>query len=309
MSPPRIVSLLPSATETVAALGLADALVGRSHECDAPASVAALPAVTAPRFKTDRPSAEIDRSVRAIVEQGLAVYHVDAEALRALRPDVILTQDQCEVCSVSVKQLEAAVADWVEGRPRVIPAHGTTLDQVWHDIRAVADGLGVADRGAALEARLKQRVDAIASRAEAQPARPSLAAIEWIDPLMASGNWMPELIALAGGRSRFGRNGAPSPWISREDLGREDPDVILVSPCGFTIAQSRADMGVLTAWSGWRRLGAVAADRVYIADGNRWFHRPGPSLVEALEMFAEMLHPEAFDFGHRGQAWVRWEGR
>lgn len=304
MAPPRIVSLLPSATETVAALGLADALVGRSHECDLPS----LPALTAPRFPADRPSAEIDRDVRAIVEQGLAVYRVDAEALRALRPDVILTQDQCEVCSLSTAQLDAAVADWVEGRPLVVSAHGATLAEVWQDIRRVAEALGVAERGAALVAALEGRVAAIAERARAQPRRPRLAAIEWIEPLMGSGNWMPELIALAGGASLFGAIGQPSPRIDREALMREAPEVILVSPCGFTIAQSRADMPALAGWSGWSGLGAVAAGRVCLADGNRFFHRPGPSLADSLEILAEITHPDAFDFGHRDRDWVRWDG-
>ncbi|MFQ5954150.1 MAG: ABC transporter substrate-binding protein [Kiloniellales bacterium] len=308
MAPPRIVSLLPSATETVAALGLADALVGRSHECDPPFGGAEVPALTAPRFPADRPSAEIDRDVRAIVEQGLAVYRVDAEALRELRPDVILTQDQCKVCSLSTAQLEAAVADWVEGRPRVVSAHGATLAEVWQDMRDVAEALGVAERGAALVAELEGRVEAIAARARAEPRRPRLAAIEWIEPLMGSGNWMPELIALAGGVSLFGKIGEPSPRIDREALGRADPEVILVSPCGFSIAQSRADMPVLADWPGWARLSAVAAGRVCIADGNRYFHRPGPSLGESLEILAEITHPDAFDFGHRDRDWVRWDG-
>lgn len=307
MSPPRIVSLLPSATETVVALGLAEALVGRSHECDGLPGLAALPAVTAPRFRTDRPSAEIDRDVRAIVEQGLAVYRVDAEALRALQPDVILTQDQCEVCAVSVAQLEQAVADWVEGRPRVVSAHATRLEEVWHDIGRIAEALGVTRRGAALVARLKERIDDIAAQTRALATRPRLAAIEWIEPLMAAGNWMPQLIALAGAESLFGRAGGPSPQISLEALCRANPDLILVSPCGFSIAQSRADMPRLASAIGWHRLRAVVDGRVCLADGNRFFHRPGPSLVESLEILAEIVHPDGFDFGHRGRDWVRWE--
>ncbi len=307
MSPPRIVSLLPSATDTVVAVGLGEALVGRSHECDGLPAPAAVPVVTAPRFRTDRPSAEIDRDVRAIVEQGLAVYRVDAEALRGLKPDVILTQDRCEVCSVSVAQLEQAVADWVEGRPRVVSAHATRLEEVWHDIARIAEALGVPARGAALVARLRERIDAIQAQTRAQARRPRLAAIEWIEPLMAAGNWMPQLIALAGGESLFGLAGGPSPWITHEALCQQNPDLILVSPCGFTIAQSHADMPRLAAAIGWQRLRAVVDGRVCIADGNRYFHRPGPSLVESLEILAEIIHPDRFHFGHRGQAWVRWE--
>jgi iron complex transport system substrate-binding protein len=308
MPTPRIVSLLPSATETVAGLGLADWLVGRSHECDHPPEVTALPAVTAPRFPADRPSAEIDRDIRAIVEQGLAVYRVDAERLRALRPEVILTQDQCEVCSVSEAALRQAVGDWVEGRPRVVSLHGATLQAALNDMRIVADALGVPDRGTALVRRLRERIESIAARARDRGPRPTVAALEWIEPLMGAGNWMPELIALAGGTNLFGGIGEPSPWLAWEEGRRADPDLVLVSPCGFSIGQSRADMPALARLPGWQALRAVVAGRVYLADGNRFFHRPGPRLVESLEILAEMLHPQAFAFGLRGDAWVPWAG-
>jgi iron complex transport system substrate-binding protein len=213
---------LPSATETVTGLGLTSSLVGRSHECDGSPEVTALPVVTAPRFRTDRPSAAIDRDIRALVEQGLAVYRVDAERLRTLRPDVILTQDQCDVCSVSAATLSQAVDDWVEGRPRLVTLHGATLAAVMDDMQVVADALGEPGRGTALIRRLRERIEAIAARAEALPRRPTVAAVEWIEPLMGAGNWMPELIAQAGGQAFFGEAGAPSPWLAWDDLRRAD---------------------------------------------------------------------------------------
>jgi iron complex transport system substrate-binding protein len=178
------------------------------------------------------------------------------------------------------------------------------LDDVWNDIRRVAGALGAPDRGEALVARLRERMDAIARRT-ALLARPRIACIEWIEPLMACGNWMPELVARAGGDNRFGEAGKHSPWMTFADLCREDPDVILVVPCGFDVARTRQEMPALTGLDGWSELAAVRAGRVFLADGNRFFNRPGPRLVESLEMLAEMLHPEELRFGHEGDGWVR----
>jgi iron complex transport system substrate-binding protein len=301
----RIVSLLPSLTEIACALGLQPRLVGRSHECDHPPEVRALPACTEPKFSVEGTSGEIDARVRALVRDGLSVYRVDPELLFALRPDLILTQDQCEVCAVSRGDVEAAVCDWLGGAPRVLSVAPSTLGEVWASIASVAEAASVPDRGRVLTAGLTERLSNLGERAGAQPERPSLACVEWLDPLMAAGNWMPELVAIAGGRNALGRTGAHSPTISFADLAAADPDAILVLPCGFDLERTLAELPLLTERPEFASLRAARAGRVYAADGNQYFNRPGPRLVESLEILAELLHPGAFDFGHEGRGWVR----
>jgi iron complex transport system substrate-binding protein len=301
----RIVSLLPSATEIVAALGCAGRLVGRSHECDFPPEVVRLPALTASKLDGEGTSYAIDQRLKSIVQEGLAVYRVDGEKLRALAPDVIVTQDQCEVCAVSLKDVEAAVCAWTDRAARIVSLSPASLADVWADMRRVAEALGVAGRGAALVQRLETRVAAIAARAAAAPDRPRIACIEWIEPLMAAGNWMPEMVGLAGGVNLFGEAGRHSPWLDWDALRAGDPDVILIAPCGFDVARSRRDLPALEALPGWGALPAVRARRVYIADGNQYFNRPGPRLVESLEILAEILHPTQCRHGHEGTGWVR----
>ncbi len=304
MREPRIVSLIPSATEIVAALGFADRMVGRSHECDFPAGVGALPPLTQPKLRVEGTSAEVDARVRELIERGLAVYKVDADRLRALDPDLIVTQDQCQVCAASLADVEAATRGWT-GRPvRIVSLNPMSLDDVWRDVGEVAAALGVPDAGARLVDGLKRRMDAIAARAAAAPTRPRVATIEWIEPLMSGGNWMPTLVAMAGGENLFGTAGAHSPWLEWEALKAADPDIIVVAPCGLDLARIRADLPALAQRPGWRDLGAVKANRVYLADGNQYFNRPGPRLVESLEILAEMLQPALFGFGHEGHAWL-----
>ena len=195
----RIVSLLPSATEIVCALGFESQLIGRSHECDYPAAVTHLPALTEPKFNPDRPSAEIDREVRRIVGEALSVYRVDAQKLRDLAPDVIVTQSQCEVCAVSERDVEDAVGSWLGARPQIVSLAPYGLADIFADIERVARALGEPARGAELVGRLMARMDAVAARARRAATRPTLACIEWLDPLMSAGNWMPEMVEMAGG--------------------------------------------------------------------------------------------------------------
>ncbi len=303
---PRIVSLLASATEIVYALGFGGHLVGRSHECDHPPEVRALPVVTEPCLDPSRPSAEIDRQVKERLERALSLYEVDSAALRALAPDVIVTQTQCEVCAVSLEDVERALADWAGPRVRLVSLHPDVLADIWADIQRVATALDAPDRGAALVADLQARMAALAERARALGERPRIACVEWIEPLMAAGNWMPELVALAGGQDCLARAGAHSAQIAFKDLAAADPEVILVQPCGFDMARTRAEMPALVAQPGWADLGAVKAGRVYLTDGNQYFNRPGPRIVDSLEILAEVLHPEAFDFGHEGRGWTRY---
>jgi len=303
MAGPRIVSLIAGATEIVCALGFEDHLVGRSHECDFPESVRRLTACTEPKFDVEGSSQEIDQRVKAVLRDGLSVYRVHTETLRRLRPDVIVTQTQCEVCAVSLRDVEEAVCQWLGFRPRIVSLAPDALADVWKDISLVAEALGAPGRGEDLNRRLQQRMHAIAARAAEAPQRPTVACIEWIEPLMAAGNWMPELVQMAGGVDLFGTAGKHAPRLTWEQLCAEDPEVILVVPCGFDIARSRRDMPALTQRQGWHDLRAVRGRRVYLADGNHYFNRPGPRLAESLEILAEVLHPTVFQFGHEGSGW------
>jgi iron complex transport system substrate-binding protein len=305
LPPHRIVTLLPSATEIVCALGFEHLLVGRSHECDYPPSVTKLPALTAPTFNVEGTSAEIDERVRDIVTRALSVYRVDAAMLAELRPDVIVTQSQCDVCAVSMSEVEAAVSRWTGARPTIVSLAPYRLGDVWKDIETVAIALGTTERGVELAERLKERCAAIERRATALATRPSVACIEWIEPLMGAGNWMPELVEMAGAANVFGLTGERSPYIAFEDLVRRDPDIVMLAPCGFAVERTMKELAPLERKPEWRAMKAVREARVFVADGNQYFNRSGPRLVESLEILAEIVHPETFRFGHEASAWRR----
>jgi len=302
---PRIVSLLPSATEIVCALGFEDQLVGRSHECDFPRSVMRLPALTSPKFNPEGTSAEIDQRVKTILSEALAVYRVDADLLRDLKPDVIVTQSQCDVCAVSMREVEDAVALWTGARPQVVSLAPYGLGDVFADMERVGAALGVADNSKEVVGRLKARMGAIEDRAQSAESHPRIACIEWIDPLMAAGNWMPELVAMAGGANLFGKAGEHSPWMKFEEIVAADPDVILIAPCGFNMDRAAADLPAITVRPEWRGLKAVKNRKVFLGEGNQYFNRPGPRIVESLEILGEVIHPELFSFGHEGTGWRR----
>jgi iron complex transport system substrate-binding protein len=301
----RIISLIASATEIVCALGFESQMVGRSHECDFPASVKGLPVCTSPKFEVEGLSYEIDQRVKAILQEALSVYRVDADLLERLRPTHIVTQSQCEVCAVSLKDVEQAVCQFTGLQPVVVSLEPNALADVWSDIRRMAAALNAPERGEELVAGLRLRMDEIAAKAQTASSRPTVACVEWIEPLMAAGNWMPELVEMAGGVNLFGETGKHSPWMSWEELVAADPDVIFISPCGFDIGRTMEETHLLTGKREWRELKAAKENRVFVADGNQYFNRPGPRLVESLEILAELLHPELFHFGHEGKGWLR----
>lgn len=300
---PRVVSLIASATETVCALGLEHLLVGRSHECDFPESVKRLPVCTEPRFDVQGSSREIDERVKATVQNEISVYRVFEDRLRELSPDVILTQSHCEVCAVSERDVALALGAWSGPRPRIVSLAPQSLEDVWQSILLVARALEVPHKGEALVRSLRQRVGSIRQRAAELQPRPSVACLEWLDPLMAGGNWVPELVDLAGGINLFGVSGKHSPWMTWDELMRCDPDVIIALPCGFDLDRTRKEMLPLAAHPAWADLRAVRTKRLYATDGNQFFNRPGPRLVESLEIMAEILHPSEFHFGHKGSGW------
>ena len=302
----RIVSLIPSATEIVCALGCEDQLVGRSHECDYPVSVQSLPVCTAPKFNPSGSSREIDNRVKSLLADAVSVYQIKQDQLKALSPDIILTQAQCEVCAVSLNDVEQAIGEMTGNVPTLVSLSPNRLEDVWSDINTVAGALGADANGRSLVEKIRTRVDAMAKTAAAQPAHPTAGCIEWLDPLMASANWMPELVTLAGGRNVLGAAGEHAPWIQWETLQEHDPDILLLLPCGFSIARTRDEMPVLTDKPGWNNLKAVRENRVYLTDGNQYFNRSGPRLVDSLEILAEIFFPSIFRFGHERKGWVRW---
>lgn len=305
MKPRRIVSLLPSATEIVCGLGGTNLLVGRSHECDYPEEVQRLPACTRPRVDPSAASAEIDRQVKDKLQQALALYEVDIPQLKALRPDLIITQAQCAVCAVSLEQVEAAVRDWTGQAPRLLSLSPQKLSEIWDSIRAVGRAMDLPDEGREILKELKLRVVNIIERACMIKKRPSVACIEWLDPLMAAGNWVPEMVDLAGGQNLFGEGGKHSPWMQWSELVARNPDMILLMPCGFDIERTRRELSILTAKPEWSKLKAVKEKQVFLVDGNQYFNRPGPRIVDSMEMLAEMMHPKLFGTEHQGKGWKK----
>lgn len=296
----RIVSLLPSATEIVCALGAGAQLVGRSHECDFPAGVEEVPVLTSARVGSLPPSKGIDRAVRDALKDALAIYQIDAERLRQARPDVIVTQDLCEVCAVSLDDVRAAVARLAQQDVAIVNLHPTRLDDIWDDIARVAQAIGRAMTSSQIVLDLRARVADIARRAGMLSERPRVVTIEWIEPVMIGGMWMPELVMLAGGEPLVTRPGEHAPTLQGDRLAELDPDVVLVKPCGFSLGRTLDELDVLR-----QALPQSWQARVYVADGNAYFNRPGPRIVESLEIMAACVHPAAFpDFAEKHAASV-----
>ena len=286
----RIVSLLPSATEIICALGLRNQLVGVTHECDYPDSVAGLPVVTHSRIPAGLSSGEIDGLVREQLTGNDALYTLDMPVLETLRPDLIVTQALCDVCAVAADEVNAAACA-LPGQPEVINLEPMRLSEVLDTLERVADAAGCAARGRVVRAGLQARIDEVAGRSQALDEPPRVAMLEWIDPLFNAGHWTPELVSIAGGRECLGNAFAPSETVSFEQLLASEPEVIAIALCGFDMTRSLRDVPLLTEHPGWRALPAVQADRVFLLDGNAYFSRPGPRLVDSTEILAHALHP------------------
>ena len=299
----RIVSLIPGGTEILAALGLVDAIVGRSHECDYPPEILDRPICTEARLNSNDSSSQIHDEVSNLLQSALSIYQIKTDVLEKLQPTHILTQDQCDVCAVSLDDVEKAVATLIDSKPQIISLQPNLLQDIWADIERVGNTFGVDSVKVIenLEARVKicqHKIQGLSLNEQ-----PTVACIEWTDPLMVAANWIPELVNLAGGHSLFCAKGQPSPILPWETLLTTDPDVIVFMPCGFDLNRTRQEANLLTQHSGWEKLHATEAGRVYITDGNSYFNRPGPRLVDSLEILAEILHPEIFQYGYKGTGW------
>lgn len=296
------------------ALGGESLLVGRSHECDFPPSIRALPEVTKPSFPTDGSSAQIDFEVKRRVRDALSIYEVDREKLAELKPDLILTQTQCEVCAVSLKDVEKAVADQTGAPAKIVSLQPNSLADIFEDIRRVGRALGREAQGDCYAAELRGKISSVrrlTKRILGEAPPPRVAIIEWIEPLMAAGNWMPELVALASAENLFGEAGKHSPWMTLEQLVEKDPDFIVIAPCGFDLERTKKELHLLTHHPLFQGLRAFRDGHVAIADGNQYFNRPGPRTFEALQILSEILYEGAFDFerkplegGSKGWEWV-----
>ena len=287
----RVVSLLPSATEIVYALGVEP--VGVSHECDYPPAAREVPAVNRSRVDPDASSAEIDEQVQEALEEG-GVYEIDHSTLASLDPDVVVSQGICDVCAVDEVRVREAVDD-LGLDTTVLTTNPHSLADVLADIERIGAALGREERAREVVADLETRIDSVERRAGATDRRPRVAVLDWLDPMMVAGHWMPGMVDLAGGRYRLAERGErsrPREWATIREY---DPEVLVASPCGFDLAQTAENLTDLTDREGWEDLTAVREGRVYAVDGHRYVNRPGPRLVDTLEFLGWLCHPDRFD--------------
>ena len=287
----RIVSLLPSATEIICALGLRDQLVGVTHECDYPGDVADLPKVTRTLIPHDASSLEIDGLVRERLKTQRALYSLDLPMLERLKPDLLVTQALCDVCAVAESEVNAAACS-LPGRPKVVNLEPTRLNDVFDCLKLVGDAARVPDAAERVIADLKQRVNAVAIRTASINDRPRVILLEWIDPPFSSGHWSPELMRIAGGIEGIGQEGQPSRSMKWDEVVAYDPEVLVIACCGFSTRRTLEDVPILLTFPGFADLTCTRESRVWIVDGNAYFSRPGPRLVDSLEILAHILHPD-----------------
>jgi iron complex transport system substrate-binding protein len=296
----RIISLLASGTEMVCALGQGEALVGRSHECDNPDWVHRLPACTRPAFDVSRSSAEIDAEVRRRLKSGEPLYHVDADVINELEPDVLITQVHCDVCAVTPN--DVARAGGVPQTTRVVALNASSVADIYDDVRRVANVLGREAVANDVIREMQRRIQGVTASVAHRPA-PSVVVLEWTDPVFTASNWAPELIAAAGGTSLVSRSGEHSVAIPWEQVVNANPQYVIVAPCGFDLERSLREVAVLERLPRWFELSAVQNGRVAFADGNKYFNRSGITIVETVEILAEILHPGCMRPRWHERAW------
>ena len=300
----KIVTLIPSATEIVAFLGKKNLIVGRSHECDYPKDLNKIKKLTSPKINIDGTSREIHNQITGIIENSLSVYKVDVDELKKLNPDVVITQAHCEVCAVSFSEVEKIIASFMNKKTKIISLQPNTLDDVFNDINRVAQGLNIDEITTKnLIKPLEERVKNIQIKSLRQKKK-KIACIEWIDPLMAAGNWIPEMVKISGGEDVFGKSGKDSHWIKFDEIQSYNPEIIIFLPCGYNIKKTKKEADSLLKNEKWQSLKAFKNKQIFIVDGNQFFNRPGPRLVESLEIFAEIIHPNIYEYNHKNLNWI-----
>jgi iron complex transport system substrate-binding protein len=301
----RIVSFLPSATEMACALGLSDRLVGITHECDYPSAIRDKPIVVRSVLPTERMSQqEIDSAVTERLRNGLSLYQVDESLMRDIAPDLILTQDLCQVCAPSGNEVSQLLKS-LPSHPQVLWLTPKCLEQIFDNLRELGQATNRLREAEALIAASRARLETVAAVTRLISYRPRVFCMEWIDPVYCSGHWVPEMVNLAGGRDELAREGAYSVRIAWEDVLQWAPEVLIVMPCGLDLAKTVAQARQLVAFPGWSDLPAVKAGRVYAVDANSHFARPGPRVVEGTELLAHLLHPDLFDWRGANGAFCR----
>jgi iron complex transport system substrate-binding protein len=289
----RICSLLPSATEILYALGLGDSVIGISHECDFPPEAAKKPHLIQPRLSLDVTPVEMDRRVSELIARGESIYLVDAELLKSLLPDLIVTQDLCHVCTASPDDLGAALARFSKP-PRVLSLTPHTLADVWEDIRKVGEATHRPRQAQSLTITLEQKVAAIEARVSRAASRPRVLCLEWLDPYYVGGHWVPEMAAKAGGEDVLGRAGTPSFRVTAEQIAESSADVIVVMPCGYNKDRVATECHVEDFPAAWNDLPAIRERRIFAVDASSYFSRPGPRLADGVALLAQILHPDLF---------------
>jgi iron complex transport system substrate-binding protein len=285
----RIVSLLPSATDIVCALGLRDQLVGRTHECDWPPGIEDVPAVTSDALATHAMgSREINEAIGGAAHAGSSIYGLDEEALRRVAPDLIITQELCEVCAVSYKDVQRA-ARLIDAGTKVVSLEPSSLDDILDNIRLVGELTGADARADAVIDDARHRIAALVDASRDKP-RPRVACIEWLDPIFAGGHWVPDQVDVAGGDDVLGPRGAPSYEIAWQSVLDAEPEVVVLMPCGMTIDRTVGELEAVTAREGWTDLPAVRDGRVFAVDGSSYFNRPGPRVIRGSEILASVIH-------------------
>jgi iron complex transport system substrate-binding protein len=287
----NIVSLLPGATEIVYALGLGDSLVAVTHECDYPAAARTKPVITRSAISNTLSSAEIDAAVRGQISAGRSLYTVDRDFFRALQPDVVLTQRLCRVCAVDYDDVVAAARTLMPPGPRLVSLEPNSLTDVLENIRTVAEAVDEAERAIALCRELRTRIEAVRAITRQAACRPRVAFLEWLDPLFGGGHWTPEIIEIAGGTDGLGRKHQASTPVDWAEVVACEPEVLIVAPCGFSVERAWEEMPLLAARPGFAALHAAQTGRVFVVNGSDYFSRPGPRLVDGLELLAHLLHP------------------
>lgn len=301
----RIISLLPSATEIVYELGLGDHVVGVSHDCDWPLEVLKKPKLSQAVVHADMPSAEIDHLVRERLHSGLSVYHIDSQLLERLKPDLILTQELCEVCAPSFDDVRQAVK-LLKSHPQIVSLEPHTLEDILDTILTVGEVSGTVLRAQELVAQLRRRILRIREKIKTAESPPRVCCIEWLDPIMIAGHWVPQMVEYAGGEDWLGEVGQPSRYADWEEILTYNPDIIVLMPCGFSIERTLQEINLLTELDGWEELSAVKEHQVFLVEASAYFNRPGPRIVTGLEILAEIIHPKIFSGLAPGGAMLRW---
>ena len=299
----RIISLISSATEIVSSLQCMNSLVGISHECDYPESIKKLPVCSEPRFDINGKSIEIDQNIKSLLQEALSIYRVKEDTIRSLKPDIIITQSQCDVCAVSIRDVRIAIEQAIGINPEIISLSPTCLEDVWNDILELGIVLEKESIAKDIVENIKGDISIISKRNKNKDPV-SVGCIEWIEPLMFAGNWVPEIIQIVGGLSLFGVVGEHSNWSKYEELYQHDPDKIIFMPCGYNMNKTEAELSNLTRDLRWKSLKAVKANEVYLTDGNQYFNRPGPRLLDSIKIMDDIINnTNVYNFKNYG--WKR----